>query len=275
LSKTLLIGVGAQKAGTSWLWTQINKSEDIFLYKAKEAHYFDAIFLNEYGDIFRKMPLDGIKRRVGGLNYNCTAADLDDLEARVARMKMTDNVDTYISYFRNRIAPFQSAFGEITPSYAILNHQGFVAMRDCHPDVRIFFIMRDPVNRFISSMRHHAAVHGETVSDAFVLSGLEKADIFARSAYDKTVGLLDSVFNPNKVLYGFYESMFNDDFIDRLAAFGGLKKINADYNVRINASSTSWQADLGIIATIRQALAPVYDFCRDRFGNQIPSTWRC
>jgi len=275
LSKTLLIGAGAQKSGTSWLWTQINKSENVFLYKAKEAHYFDAVFLSEYGDIFRNMPLAGLKRRVGGLHYNYNNADLDDLEARVSRMKMTENVDTYLSYFRNRITPVHSVFGEITPSYAILNREGFVAMRDCHPDVRVFFLMRDPVDRFISSMRHHAALSGESVSDALVLSGLDKADILARSAYHKTVGLLDSVFSQKKVFYGFYESMFNDDFISRLALFGGLNKISADYNIRINASSVSWQANLDIIATLREALAPVYDFCRDRFAGQLPSTWRC
>jgi hypothetical protein len=37
--------------------------------------------------------------------------------------------------------------GEITPSYAVLNEEGFRRVRRINSDIKLVFIMRDPVDR--------------------------------------------------------------------------------------------------------------------------------
>ena len=41
--KTFLLGIGAQKAGTSWLYEYLARRDEIFMSPIKEMHVFDII----------------------------------------------------------------------------------------------------------------------------------------------------------------------------------------------------------------------------------------
>jgi len=43
--RKLILGVGAQKAGTSWLHAQVSRHPDFRPSQAKELHVLDAIYL--------------------------------------------------------------------------------------------------------------------------------------------------------------------------------------------------------------------------------------
>ena len=57
--------------------------------------------------------------------------------------------DCYLDMFRRRIHIGQVMFGEITPSHATLGLDGFRAIRRMHDNVKVVFILRDPVARLI------------------------------------------------------------------------------------------------------------------------------
>ena len=48
MQKTFLLGVGAQKAGTSWLHDQLNRRRDADFGFLKEYHVFDALELEPF-----------------------------------------------------------------------------------------------------------------------------------------------------------------------------------------------------------------------------------
>ena len=52
--KKFILGLGAQKAGTSWLYNYFNSRDDFFSGFMKEYHIFDA---PKHGKIFLKYPL--------------------------------------------------------------------------------------------------------------------------------------------------------------------------------------------------------------------------
>ena len=52
--KVLALGVGAQKAGTSWLHYQLDSREDTDFGFLKEYHIFDALFRPEH-ECFKPM----------------------------------------------------------------------------------------------------------------------------------------------------------------------------------------------------------------------------
>jgi hypothetical protein len=273
-AKTFLVGIGAQKAGTTWLWSQLDRADDIFMFKGKEAHYFDAFHIQAFGDRFQRKRLEKLERIVADLRDASPPEDLGNLVARASRILMTSDVETYLNYFRAQVLPKHAVFGEITPSYALLPYDGFAAIRDCHPDVRIIFILRDPVDRLISQMRMRVRRAGAAVTSDQVLAGLNIDDVVERSTYDRTLSALDRVFEPGRVFVDFYEDMFSDAFVARLTEFLGASRFAADFDQAVHAASDDWRPEPELLATIRGRLARVYDVCRERFGDRLPASWR-
>lgn len=94
------LGIGAQKAGTTWLHENLCHHPDLYLPEPKELHYFDWGFhrsLRHYSDIFKR---------------GC-----------------------------NRVK------GEITPGYSIIPVERMRFIRTIMPDVRLIFLMRNPIDR--------------------------------------------------------------------------------------------------------------------------------
>ena len=42
---------------------------------------------------------------------------------------------------------------EATPDYSMLDATGFQAMKNTHPDTRLIFLLRNPADRYWSSMK--------------------------------------------------------------------------------------------------------------------------
>lgn len=103
------LGIGAQKAGTTWLAQQLSRHPALFLPEVKELHHFDRDHAH---------------------------ADLG----------------AYQDALRRGAAPGQLV-GEITPAYAVLPQTDVEQIAALYPQVRVFFSLRDPVERSWSATR--------------------------------------------------------------------------------------------------------------------------
>lgn len=113
------IGIGAMRAGTSWFAAHLARHPSIWLGR-KEIHFFD-----------RKID----RRRIPFLDR--------DLEARIRYgLRFLPGIA------RGRIC------GEFTPSYAILEPDRIARVHNWMPEVKLLFIMRDPVERVWSQVKH-------------------------------------------------------------------------------------------------------------------------
>jgi Sulfotransferase family len=113
------LGIGAMRSGTSWLASHLGRHPSIWL-RRKEIHFFD-----------RKLH----KRRIPLLEA--------DLEARIR--------------YGLRFLPARLkglVFGEFTPSYAILEPDRIDRIHRWMPEAKLLFVMRDPVERIWSQVRH-------------------------------------------------------------------------------------------------------------------------
>jgi len=63
----------------------------------------------------------------------------------------TDSPQAYARHFSD--APEEATLGEITPAYAILNKEKIATARAWMPEIKLLFIMRDPVERAWSHAR--------------------------------------------------------------------------------------------------------------------------
>jgi Sulfotransferase family len=131
--------IGAQKAGTTWLYHQLNLHPDFWMPPVKELHYFDQMSCSRHPDRSR---WEKIKPR-----------DLRD-EAFVMGMEALCSTP-FIERERygQLFAPKEELLsGDITPRYSALSEEMIALVMDHFPQLKIVFIARDPVERAWSAL---------------------------------------------------------------------------------------------------------------------------
>ena len=107
-----LLGVGAQKAGTSWLHQQLGARLDTDFGFLKEYHIFDALYHPEYACFKPKQPKPWKWRTW-------------------QRNRFINNPDRYFDYFAKKLSRKKICLtGDITPSYACLTAKTYQLIRN-------------------------------------------------------------------------------------------------------------------------------------------------
>jgi hypothetical protein len=133
--------------------------------------------------------------------------------------------------------------------------------------------MRDPVQRIYSPLRKDPALRNRKANEAF-LAALNNPAMVDRTRYEITIANLRTVFPPEVLFFGFYETLFCDASIRSLCEFLGVTFRPGNYGRYVNASAgqyiplTTDQLDAG-----RSAFAETYAFCRREFGSAVPTSW--
>lgn len=272
--KTFLLGIGAQKAGTSWLHGYLSSRRDIFMSPLKEMHVFDVKYRP---DIMSDIDLKSIQ----SLAQELKDADVEKvrqsrtLQALIDRVRTIYDPFAYVGHFARNAGPETRLYGEITPSYALLPEAGFAEIARLFPRRKIVYLLRDPVERFLSHLRMETSrgwVEG-TPAELFERA-LDQPAYVERTLYHETYARLLRVFSPEEVFIGFYETLFCDEEIGRLCRFLGIPFIAGRYEVRVNESPPEAGIDARLLSRAREQFAPVYDFCRREFGPRVPAAWR-
>ena len=281
---TYLFGVGATKAGTTWLYRYLAGHPDCHLRSVKELHYFDAL---EGGfDRQIKVNRDKVARhaeRLAGVAGGKAAqlrqslADLRDWLAVLDRR--CEDLPAYRAYLETGRGT-RRLVGDITPAYSGLPVDRLQTMAALSGDVRFVYLLRDPLARFWSHVRMVASrsragqqdLAGECarVFDR-VLAG-EPSDIANRSDYKGALERLDAAVDPRRLLVMFMDQLISLPGVARLCGFLGIGVHGANVAARIHEGAplamTSAQA-----ARARDWLAPQYSYVAARFP-EMPATWR-
>lgn len=223
-----ILGIGAQKAGTTWLHNQLDHQQSVNMGCLKEYHIWDAKFI-EHQNSFLTPP----KKK-------------EQCDSALRRIMQTTN-GVYESYFSQLISKTIRYTGDITPSYSMLRAQDFKIIRARLKNagflVKVVFIMRDPVERNWSALRMHQRRRqhiGNYISDGELNLMFEKfykgAARIGRTNYPATINALADSFPADDIHIGFYESMFDQEEIDRLSKFLGLDLSSLNTNKLINVS---------------------------------------
>lgn len=302
---TTFFGVGAQKAGTTWLYDLLERYPDCAPTPVKEMHFFDAkyvgsmngaAFVGEFEDISaRATQLAGrmAKLREKGIFKDIDYGEdplagkgvdetLDRIIRNAQRLKVRDSA-SYVAYMEEwRRTSGAKAVGEITPAYSILPEAGFEEMNRLYPESKFIFIMRDPVDRFWSQVRFFMMKRGKSVDpNAMIGRMLKREEFQLRSDYVRTVRTMESVIDPSRIFYCFFESLVAPettvDEVRKLEAFLGLEPLPETFltasAARPSNSSPAAKMSEASRGTLRAAFAPVYDFVAERWPDR-PDRWR-
>jgi hypothetical protein len=214
--------VGAQRAGTSWLHFTLKRHQELWLPPIKEIHHFDTELKG------RTWADPNQWRRAWGTRWGI-------LDLWMFKFFLGDGSDNWYARLFHQAQLNGRIAGEITPSYATVSERVFRRIRQMNRDVRIIFIMRDPVERAWSAVtwsveKGKHLPDSLTVENALELSRRPKH--VARSTYTETIRRLEAVFPASQLYFCFFDDLRArpDRFVAGILSFLG---VDADEATRI------------------------------------------
>lgn len=282
--RTFLLGVGAQKAGTSWLYKYLSQHPQCQMGPIKEYAAFNVGLRGRDWQAFQLAQVQALRSALGkhatALKGDTTPpGKAEPLLALLDQVAMAEDPETYyLPHFHRLLesAPDARLTGDITPAYSMLGAEDFQRIRALlrrggfRP--RVVFLMRDPVERCYSMMRMSDRNAGKTLMrpahERFATEAIAPW-CEARTRYDHTITALEAAFAPDELYFGFYESFITETGVADLMRFLDLTMVPPRLDRRENASPRSAEPSPEAIASVRAHYAPVYDFCARRFGADV------
>jgi hypothetical protein len=185
--------IGAQKAGTRWLFDQLAFHPGFWMPPVKELHYLNGS--KRFMKFARPLLADAgrnlksaNRRRARKIERPLTPADIEWLEARIWLHGRDQDLDRYARLFSLR---GDRLSGDICPPYAIISDDAAAAVRNRFPEARIVYLIRDPVDRFWSQycmiLRRHPQPAPESLASvgAFLEKGTGAEHSAIRSVIER------------------------------------------------------------------------------------------
>ncbi len=148
--KPLIIGIGAPKAGTTWLANYLENRPDCSSPPMKEMSFFTS---RRSKNGFRNLSAR-IERRIGEINPRNEVRQR--LSSHKAVIDSGDRSDAaYLTALSDGV-PKDTIKYDITPAYALLGADTFREIYQLTDDVRFVYLVRDPIHRLWSQARHAA-----------------------------------------------------------------------------------------------------------------------
>lgn len=197
------IGIGMQKAGTTWLAANLGRHPSVWTPPIKEIHYFDEVHVNP----------DWYQRRQGASlnNLKWLRAHNSNLPPKVISKEIAFwqhmrkrhiNDIWYQSIWSSFHDSDKKAIGEITPDYSILPLEGVQHVYKLAPDAKIIILLRDPIDRNWSSVRMYAKEQHINPLECY------KAQfIIDRSRIIQMLNTWEKTYSEDKFFIAFYEDI--------------------------------------------------------------------
>ena len=148
--------IGAQKAGTTWLYRNLLSHPQLWMPKEKELHYFDEKILTTDASLRSRLrgtrPEDGRWRRQAQRqlkSYKLERRNLKNFSPKDLAWDLRyflgkPGDEWYASLFKQGRRKIS---GETTPDYSTLDPETIAHIHEIMPDTKIIFMMRNPIER--------------------------------------------------------------------------------------------------------------------------------
>ena len=299
MSKTFILGVGAQKGGTTWLHRQLDSNHNIDMGFQKEYHVFDSLegfgrdfgenkFLKDPNNRFRRNRIKAVQNLINkdkiGKNRSLKRAKRNQHAA--LQLSFIDNIENYFNYFDYLYLKNENieAVGDITPNYAILSPKTFrlikKSLEERGFEIKVFYLMRDPVERVWSSARMRKRKMRKKDKNASYDEFQKLIDPFGnpkdslQSRYERTIINLEKVFDPSNIFFGFYEDLFTRKTFKDIQSFLDLDIEPFDPSFIVNASPKGHSIPEDINCKMVQHFHETYNFILNRYGEKMRNLWQ-
>lgn len=270
--KPAIVGIGAQKAGTTWLSQILSQHPRIWLPPFKEAQFFNARFVPEHMQWlpwhFRRGKLNILKRYE--TRNQPVSPELERYLDRVTREPMFTN-HWYKQLFAP--APADCLPLDVTPEYSTLPPEGveFVA-RFLHRS-KFIYILRHPVDRAISQLKMNLTRWRRkpaTIDDWMV--EIQDPVLLDRGDYETYVPRWQSHFGPDQLLILPFGMIRRDPLglMRRVESFAGLAPHDyANLGAPVFAGPKGFVVPDPVRAALRVKLESQFDFLERSFPKEF------
>lgn len=288
----LFFVVGAQKSGTTWLNKYLREHENAAVPLWKENNFWNMVegYPDPGGMLIEQKRLREEKGLFQRIKEKATMSRSDARKQRGIALALAaaDNPNPPYSAYADVLLESSTAdtkaMGEACPAYAFLKPSTYAEMARLSDNVRFIFLMRDPVSRFISSVRHSlrksvgaTGIEGDSLSEAIhahLSMSTNGRRPIGHSQYQRTLANLDAAVAPENLSLIFFEEMFEQDKIEELCAFLNIPykpgKVDRVVHRGAGGEVEVSEDDRRVIAN---ALSPAYDFMLARFDGNLPDKW--
>lgn len=223
--KVDFIGIGAQKSGTTWLFNCLNQIDQFTLPPQKEFHYFS------------KNPKYPSKNHLSSF----WSKSFHHKKLFLKKLFLEKNDKWYLSKFEN----LNGFTGEITPAYSMLDEKDIKHMYELLPDVKLIFLVRNPIDRAWSaykSIHKKELTKSSSLDNQKIIKYMKKNSQILRSNYLRTIDLYSKSFQDNQILVCFFDAITNHpellikDIADHICGKDKIIINHLNFNKKVNPS---------------------------------------
>ena len=225
MQKTFVLGVGAQKSGTTWLHKFFSTNKNFHPNPQKEYALWNSLE--------KRAPL---------------IIDVPTNSYQVFVKYFQEHPEQYFDFFeKGQFKDFDYAY-DISHSYSGVSTETFLYIKNefekRNINTKVIFIMRDPINRMISSYKHalrrkddirfRTGYQDNITNKSFQDYAIESDFIHYISRYDITYENLTKAFNTSNCLFLIYEDLFQNKNTEKISNFLNLDFDKNFVDVKIN-----------------------------------------
>lgn len=231
--------IGAPRAATTWVHKSLADHPEVFLPRRKEVHFYD------------ERPADP----------GNTGAGLRWSDSFYFDVERPAHLRWYWHQYRHAGARLA---GDITPLYSTLSAERIGIVRRHMPDLRLIYILRNPIDRAWSGLRKSAWYQkGENWLDGkdedWLLKQVMRPEVLIRGNYPRAIDNWESVFPADRFLYLFFDDVTSkpEESLDRMYNFLGIAGAGARTAEKI-AQKVNAAPERAMPDYVRQALQAHY-----------------
>jgi len=273
----LFLSAGAMKAGTTWLYSVLEKHPDLYFTPEKEIHFLSDYYLKTevISDINR------LQRSKIGLNQDVTNhVGIYRLYARWYAMYLEkpDNFHWYKRVFSlNKQKKYNCDFSNLT---CHLSKENWEDLQNNVDSLKVIYILRDPLKRYWSHIKFHHEFMGKEINflnwtkDQFK-TFLEKPFMKVNGEYHVHLKNMQDALGEN-FKYFFFKDMVSssNEFLKELELFLDVTNIEYDSNLITKKVNTSKKIEMP--AAFAEVCKPIVEKEYGLLvanGIEIPQFW--
>ena len=287
------IGIGAQKAGTTWLYQNLQAHPQIYMPR-KELHYFNHKAedgSNTFTRLFGGREVDGEWRRQvrnRAVAHLTKGPSLQDLLYDIRYYAGSYDDRWYASLFKSGREKIK---GEITPAYSVLGKEKVAHVHSIMPDAKVIFLMRNPIERVWSQLmmrfENVEKVSADFVSESKLARRAGRNSTRLLTDYLRTLENWGEFYPEEQIFIGFLEDVhfFPEELLKSIYGFlGADQSFEApSLNEKVHSRSSNtiptrlavhlaheYREETGRLADIFGGYASFWNYCAQQLIEDPP-----
>jgi hypothetical protein len=229
--------IGAQKAGTTWLYNRLLEVEGFCMPRVKEVHFFDSVsdsspfanrsyFDRSFLSQLNASPSKAL-RSLKPVFYNFLKGNLWETKYHLLWNFRKPNDRWYAQYMRHHQK--KGLAGDLTPRHAILNLEDVKRMQAVGSRAKLLYCLRDPMEQIWSHWRMGVKVNkldsGAALNTEAFEAFINKPMVLQHVKYIENAEKFETVFGHKPRLF-FYDDLIHNpqDYFKNIIHYLGIPK---------------------------------------------------